>query len=111
MGRGFAVDEDLNVEVQKVMRSLERLDRLEQALEGKYMDYRLSPSLESINFVFDRTGGDAVLYKSVAKPARPQAQGQELTFVFAPLRPRGARDLSADPRRRSQRASSCRATG
>jgi hypothetical protein len=65
------------------MRSLERLDRLEQALEGKYMDYRLSPSLESINFVFDRTGGDAILYKSVAKPARPQAQGQELTFVFA----------------------------
>ncbi len=83
MGRGFAVDEDLNVEVQKIMRSLERLDRLEQALEGKYMDYRLSPSLESINFVFDRTGGDAILYKSVAKPARPQAQGQELTFVFA----------------------------
>ena len=83
MGRGFAVDEDLNVEVQKMMRALERLDRLEQALEGKYMDYRLSPSLESINFVFDRTGGDAILYKSVAKPARPQAQGQELTFVFA----------------------------
>jgi hypothetical protein len=83
MGRGFTVDEDLNVEVQKIMRSLERLDRLEQALEGKYMDYRLSPSLESINFVFDRTGGDAILYKSVAKPARPQAQGQELTFVFA----------------------------
>jgi hypothetical protein len=86
MGRGFTINEDLNVEVQKVMRSLERLDRLEQALEGKYMDYRLSPSLESINFVFDRTQGDPVLYKSVAKPARPQAQGQELTFVFAPLR-------------------------
>jgi hypothetical protein len=86
MGRGFTINEDLNVEVQKVMRSLERLDRLEQALEGKYMDYRVSPSLESINFVFDRTGGDPVLYKSVAKPARPQAQGQELTFVFAPLR-------------------------
>jgi hypothetical protein len=68
------------------MRSLERLDRLEQALEGKYMDYRLSPSLESINFVFDRTGGDPVLYRSVAKPTRPMAHGQELTFVFAPLR-------------------------
>jgi hypothetical protein len=86
LGRGFVVNEDLNVEVQKMMRSLERLDRLEQALEGKYMDYRVSPSLESINFVFDRTTGDPVLYKSVAKPARPQAHGQELTFVFAPLR-------------------------
>lgn len=86
MGRGFALEEDLNLEIQKTVRSLERLDRLEQALEGRYMDYRLSPSLESINFVFDRTGGDPVLYKSVAKPARPMAQGQELTFVFAPLR-------------------------
>jgi hypothetical protein len=86
MGRGFAVHDDLNVEVQKAIRALERLDRLEQALEGRYMDYRLSPSLESINFVFDRTSGDPVLYRSVAKPARPQAHGQELTFVFAPLR-------------------------
>src|SRR5262249_46546197 len=59
---------------------------LEQALEGKYMDYRISPSLESINFVFDRTSGDPVLYRSVATPARPMAHGQEITFVFAPLR-------------------------
>lgn len=86
MDRQWSVHDDLKVEVQKVMRALERLDRLEQALEGKYLDYRISPSLESINFVFDRTGGEPVLYKSVAKPARPQAQGQELTFVFAPLR-------------------------
>ena len=50
------------------------------------MDYRISPSLESINFVFDRTSGEPILYKSVAKPARPQAHGQELTFVFAPIR-------------------------
>lgn len=86
MGRGFAVHDDLSVEVQKAVRALERIDRLEQALEGKYMDYRLSPSLESNNFVFDRTVGDPVLYRSVASPARPQAHGQEITFVFAPLR-------------------------
>ena len=49
MGRSATVDEDLSVEVQKSVRALERLDRLEQALEGKYMDYRVSPSLESIN--------------------------------------------------------------
>ena len=86
MSRGWTVHENLNVEVQKVTRALDRLDRLEQALEGKYLDFRLSPSLESINFVFDRTGGEPVFYKSVAKPARPMAHGQELTFVFAPLR-------------------------
>lgn len=84
-GRRWSVHEDLSLEVQKVRRSLDRLSRLEQALEGKYLDYRFSPSLESLNFVFDRTAGD-VLYKSVSKPSRPQAQGQDLTFVFAPLR-------------------------
>jgi hypothetical protein len=86
MSRRGAPHDDLGAEVQTTLRALERLDRLEQALEGKYMDYRISPSLESLNFVFDRTSGDPVLYKSVAKPTRPQAQGQELTFVFANLR-------------------------
>ncbi len=86
MGRRWSLHDDLGPEVAKVGRALDRLDRLEQALEGKYMDYRISPSLESINFVFDRTSGDPVLYKSVAKPTRPQAEGQVLTFVFAPLR-------------------------
>ena len=84
--RRGALDDDLGVEVDKVLRSLDRIDRLEQALEGRYMDYRISPTLESINFVFDRTSGDPVLYKSVARPTRPLAHGQELTFVFAPLR-------------------------
>jgi hypothetical protein len=86
MGRRGALGDDLGVEVQKMVRALDRLNRLEQALEGKYMDYRISPSLESINFVFDRTSGEPVLYKSVARPTRPQADGQQLTFVFAPLR-------------------------
>jgi hypothetical protein len=86
MGRGRSMHDDLGVEVRSVTRALDRLDRLEQALEGKYMDYRISPSLESINFVFDRTAGEPILYKSVAKPARPQAHGQEITFVFAPIR-------------------------
>jgi hypothetical protein len=86
MGRRWSVHDDLGPEVKKAEVALARLDRLEQALEGKYMDYRVSPSLESINFVFDRTTGDPVLYKAVAKPTRPQAHGQELTFVFAPLR-------------------------
>jgi hypothetical protein len=85
MGRGWSMHDDLGVEVRNVTRALERLDILEQALEGKYMDYRISPSLERINFVFDRTSGEPILFKTVAKPARPQAMGQEVTFVFAPL--------------------------
>jgi hypothetical protein len=86
MGRRWSIHDDLSLEIQKARRALDRLARLEQALEGKYLDYRVSPSLESLNFVFDRAGGDPVLYKTVSKPARPQAQGQEITFVFAPLR-------------------------
>jgi hypothetical protein len=84
MGRRGPLHDDLGVEVQKVGRALERIDRLEQGLEGKYMDYRVSPSLESLNFFFDRTG-EVVLYTTKAKPARPQAHGDQITFVFAPL--------------------------
>jgi hypothetical protein len=84
--RRRTLNDDLSVEAQTARLALDRLDRLEQGLEGKYLDYRVSPTLESINFVFDRTTGDPVLYKTVSRPSRPQAMGQELTFVFAPLR-------------------------
>jgi hypothetical protein len=86
MARQTALADDLGAEAEKILSALDRLDRLEQALEGKYMDYRVSPSLESIDVVFDGTSGEAVLYQTVARPARPQAYGQQLTFVFAPLR-------------------------
>jgi hypothetical protein len=84
--RRWSIHDDLQVEFQRSSRELEALSRLQQALEGKYLDFRISPSLESINFFFDRTTGEPVLYKAVAKPSRPQASGQEITFVFAPLR-------------------------
>jgi hypothetical protein len=86
MGRRWSLGQDLGIEVQKIMRALDRLDRLEQALEGKYMDYRVSPSIESINFFFDRTAAENVLYQAIARPTRPQSDGQQLTFVFAQLR-------------------------
>ena len=91
MGRKLAVNEDLGIDVQIAIRAIERLDRLEFALEGKYMDYRVSPSLESVNFMFDNTSGAPVLYKSESRPARPQAHGEELTFVFTGLQ-LGARE-------------------
>jgi len=86
IGREWSPHDNLRPELEKMLNAIERLVRLEHALEGKYLDFRVSPSLEGINFVFDRTTGEPVLYRTVAKPARPQAQGQELTFVFAPLR-------------------------
>jgi hypothetical protein len=60
---------------------------LERALEGKYIDFRMSPSLEAMNFIFDR--GGQVLYKLAAKPARVQGVGDDLTIYFSQLRLEG----------------------
>src|SRR5262245_40507799 len=81
------VHSDLGVDVRSSLQSLNALLRLERALEGKYLDFRLSPSLEAMNFIFDR--GGSVLYKLESKPARMQGQGDELTIYFAQLRLEG----------------------
>src|SRR5215475_5318699 len=87
MARESVMHPDLGRDVQRIVAGLQRLQRLEQALEGKYIDFRVSPSLESLNFVFDR-GGEA-FYQSVSRPSRPQVFNQELTFVFARLKLEG----------------------
>jgi hypothetical protein len=87
MAREWSMHPDLGQDVQRILGGLQRLQRLEEALEGKYIDFRVSPSLESLNFVFDR-GNDA-FYQSVSRPSRPQVFNQELTFVFARLKLEG----------------------
>jgi hypothetical protein len=83
MARQWAMHADLGQEVRRVQAGLHRLQHLEQALEGKYIDFRVSRTLESLNFFFDRSN-DA-LYQSLSRPTRPHVLGQELTFVFARL--------------------------
>ncbi len=78
---------DLAVEVRSSLQSLDALHRLERAMEGKYIDFRISPSLEAMNFIFDR--GGKVLYRLAAKPARVQGVGDELTIFFSQLRLEG----------------------
>ncbi|HEY6370011.1 MAG TPA: hypothetical protein VIX37_05490 [Candidatus Sulfotelmatobacter sp.] len=78
---------DLSVEVRSSLQALDALHRLERALEGKYIDFRISPSLEAMNFIFDR--GGKVLYRLAAKPARVQGVGDELTIYFSQLRLEG----------------------
>lgn len=85
--RRWEVHEDLGVEVRKSQQNLGVLQRLELALEGKYIDFRISPTLEAMNFIFDR--GGRVLYKIAAKPNRMQGYGEELTIHFAQLRLEG----------------------
>jgi hypothetical protein len=79
----WEIQDDLGVEVRSALQSISGLQRLERAMEGKYIDFRLSPSLEAMNFVFDR--GGKVLYKLAAKPNRLQGFAEELTIHFAQL--------------------------
>jgi hypothetical protein len=83
----WRVEDDLGVEVRSAQNALRSLQTLERALEGKYIDFRVSPTLDTMNFVFDR--GGSALYKLAAKPARLQGFGDEMTFHFAGIRLEG----------------------
>jgi hypothetical protein len=85
--RRWRVEDDLGLEVRSVQSSLRSLQTLERALEGKYIDFRVSPILDTMNFVFDR--GGSALYKLAAKPARLQGFGDEMAFHFANVRLEG----------------------
>jgi hypothetical protein len=85
--RRWRVEDDLGLEVRFVQNSLRSLQTLERALEGKYIDFRVSPTLDTMNFVFDR--GGSALFKLAAKPARLQGFGDEMTFYFAGIRLEG----------------------
>jgi len=95
----WRVEDDLGVEVRAVQNSLRSLQTLERALEGKYIDFRVSPTLDTMNFVFDR--GGSALYKLAAKPARLQGFGDEMTFHFGGIRLEGREKyriiLTAEP--------------
>lgn len=87
MTRTWRVQDDLGVEVRSALASLAALQRLERALEGKYVDFRVSPQLEAMNFVFDRGGN--VLYKLAARPSRVQGVGDDMVTFFSQLRLEG----------------------
>ncbi len=87
LGRTLRLGEDLGLEMRKALGSLAGLEKLERALEGKYIDFRKSSTLESTNFIFDR-GGKA-LYKLAARPARVQGVADDMTIFFSNLRLEG----------------------
>ncbi|HMF53342.1 MAG TPA: type VI secretion system baseplate subunit TssK, partial [Edaphobacter sp.] len=87
MGRTLRLEEDLGLEVRRALQSLAALEKLERALEGKYIDFRKSATLESTNFIFDR--GGKTLYRLAAKPARVQGIADDMTIFFSGLRLEG----------------------
>jgi hypothetical protein len=84
--RELSIHDNLSEDVARIEGALNRLRRLEEALEGKYLDYRVSTALEALPFFFDRRTEDPALFETQSRPARPQIYGDDLSFVFAPLR-------------------------
>ncbi|MEZ4455799.1 MAG: type VI secretion system baseplate subunit TssK [Gemmatimonadales bacterium] len=75
--------EELRPLITRAGDTLARLRRLVEALAGKYVDYRLNRSVESIRFLLDRDGEH--FYEAVTSPSHPQRDGDLLTFVFSQL--------------------------
>lgn len=85
--RSWTIGENLAMELRSALGSLSALQRLERAMEGKYLDFRISPSLEAMNFIFDR--GGRVLYRLTAKASHVQGVGDDLRIYFSQLRLEG----------------------
>ncbi|MEO8367754.1 MAG: hypothetical protein ABI806_00955 [Candidatus Solibacter sp.] len=83
----WRIYEDLSFEVEASIDSLRALRKLETALEGKYIDFRVNPILEAMNFIFDRDG--EVLYKFHSKSSRVQGSDDSLAITFAKLQLEG----------------------
>lgn len=75
--------EDLGEALARAQDTVTRIRRLLQALEGRYLDWRINRSLDAVKFLLDK-GGDH-FYVSVATPGHPQRDGDLLTFVFGQL--------------------------
>jgi hypothetical protein len=83
----WRIYEDLSFEVEAALESLDVLHKLEKALEGKYIDFRVNPILEAMNFIFDRDG--QALYKLHSKSSRLQGSEDNLALAFAKLQLEG----------------------
>lgn len=75
--------DDLRRALDRAEDTIARIRRLLNALEGKYLDWRINRSLDAVKFLLDR-GGEH-FYVAVATPGHPQREGDLLTFVFGQL--------------------------
>lgn len=83
MRREPASRDDLRQALARADETLRRLRRLVEALEGKYVDFRINRSVDALKFLLDRQGDQ--FYVAVATPGHPQRDGDLLTFVFSQL--------------------------
>ncbi len=75
--------ENLRTSLERAGDTLKRVRKLLEALEGKYVDYRINRAVDAVKFLLDRQGEQ--FYVAVATPGHPQREGDLLTFVFSQL--------------------------
>ncbi|MEZ4422243.1 MAG: type VI secretion system baseplate subunit TssK [Gemmatimonadota bacterium] len=75
--------DDLGQALTEAEATLTRLRRLQEALEGRYVDYRMNRSVGALRFLLDH-GGEH-FYTALATPARAQRDGDVLTYVFSDM--------------------------
>jgi hypothetical protein len=99
-GRELSPRADLGEAVARAEQTLMRIRRLVEALEGKYVDYRINRSVEAVTFLLDRGGEE--FYVAAGTPGHPQREGDILTFVFSELRLSGQHEyrvvVTGDPK-------------
>lgn len=81
--RGAGGGEELQRSLERATQAVHRLTTLLEALEGKYLDYRINRAIDSLRFLLE--GGGEGFYAAIATPAHPQREGDLLVFDFAQL--------------------------
>jgi hypothetical protein len=81
--RELSAREDLRQSLGRAEDTLRRIRRVVEALEGKYVDYRINRAVDAVKFLLDRQGDQ--FYAAVATPGHPQRDGNLVTFVFNQL--------------------------
>lgn len=81
------LSDDLRKEVQASLEALESLRRLEQMMEGKYVDFRICPSLDAMNFFFEFAGRS--LYRLQGKCSHTQGEEDTRILTFSNLKLEG----------------------
>ena len=88
--------EELRPVATRAIETLTRLRRLVAALAGKYVDYRLNQSIESIRFMLDRDGEQ--FYEAVSSPSHPTRRRPPHVRLY-PARTRWAARVPGRPHR------------
>jgi hypothetical protein len=82
--RELSLRSDLRLELDRAEQALVRVRALLHGLEGRYLDFRVNPSVEALRFLIDRGGEQFYTQVTAAGNAQRDA-GDVLTFAFTQL--------------------------